>query len=160
MQWALEHVHVFAGTPWWVSIALTTLIVRAVLFKGYLGAADNAARMGAIRHLSQPLTTQMKAASLAKDNTKVMELRQELQYMHQRAGVKMWKSFVPMLQVFPGYGIWRCLRGMSALPVPGLEDGGMLWFTNLAIPDPYLLLPAITSGIMYWITKVGPLDPL
>jgi YidC/Oxa1 family membrane protein insertase len=154
MEWALEHVHVYAGSPWWVSIILATFLVRVVLFKAYMMASDNAARMAVVRPMTVPLTKEMATAQSAKDYEKVYEIRREIQTMNKRAGVKIWKSFVPMVQVFTGYGMWVCLRGMSKLPVPGLETGGTLWFYNLTIPDPYFILPAVTSLVLHWVLRV------
>jgi YidC/Oxa1 family membrane protein insertase len=159
MEWTLEHVHVYAGSPWWLSIILTTVLVRVIMFKGYMMASDNAARMAVVRPLTLPLTKEMTAAQLTKDHEKVFELRREIQAMNSRAGVKIWRGFVPMLQVFTGYGLWVCLRGMSKLPVPGLETGGILWFQNLTVPDPFFLLPAVTSLVLHWVLRVCIEEP-
>ena len=61
---------------------------------------------------------------------------------------------MPALQMFAGYGTFVLLRGMAKLPVPGLETGGLLWFHNLALPDPYFLLPLGTAGVLHWVLRV------
>jgi YidC/Oxa1 family membrane protein insertase len=155
MEWILEHVHIFAGTPWWISIGLTAIVVRAVLFKPYIDAAENATRMATIKHITAPITTKMKAAQTAGDVDSVLKFRQELQLVHKRAGIKVWKSLVPAVQVFAGYGTFVLLRAMSKLPVPGLETGGALWFYNLTLPDPYFLLPVMTAGVLHWVLRVS-----
>jgi YidC/Oxa1 family membrane protein insertase len=155
MEWLLEHIHVYAGTPWWISIILTTAAVRFIMFKAYMGASDNGARMAAIRPISEPLSKKMRAAAAIPGNTsEVLALRQQMQSINNRAGIKIWKSFVPMITIFSGFGLWKLLRGMSALPVPGLETGGILWFTNLTNPDPYLLMPIVTSVVLHWVFRV------
>jgi YidC/Oxa1 family membrane protein insertase len=155
MEWLLEHVHILAGTPWWVSITLTAIIVRAALFKPYIDAAENASRMQAIKHITHPLQQDMAAAFKAGDNTQAQQIRQEMSMINKRAGVKIWKSFVPMLQMFAGYGTFVLLRGMAHLPVPGFENGGVLWFSNLALPDPLFILPVATAGVLHWVLRVG-----
>lgn len=154
MEWLLEHVHVYAGTPWWVSIVLTTVLVRAVLFKAYMGASDNAAKMAAIRPMMEPLTKELTSARVNGDKDRAMQLQQEVQLINKRAGIKLSRSFIPLLQVFTGYGMWVCLRGMSNLPVPGLESGGILWFHNLTLADPYLIMPAATALVLHWVLRV------
>jgi YidC/Oxa1 family membrane protein insertase len=47
------------------------------------------------------------------------------------------------------------LRGMASIPVPSLTDGGLYWFSNLAIPDPYFILPLMTSATMLLQMEVG-----
>lgn len=43
------------------------------------------------------------------------------------------------------------LRKMANLPVESMREGGLWWFTDLTIADPYCLLPLITS-VTLWIT--------
>jgi YidC/Oxa1 family membrane protein insertase len=38
---------------------------------------------------------------------------------------------------------------MTNLPVDSLKQGGFLWLTDLTIPDPYYLMPIITSVTMF-----------
>lgn len=38
---------------------------------------------------------------------------------------------------------------MTNLPVDSLKQGGFWWLTDLTIPDPYYLMPIITSLTMY-----------
>jgi YidC/Oxa1 family membrane protein insertase len=47
------------------------------------------------------------------------------------------------------------LRGMAACPVESMKDGGALWFTDLTVPDPYYLLPLITSSSLFIHIKIG-----
>lgn len=155
MEWTLEHVHVLSGTPWWVSISLTALLVRGVLFYPYIGAAENGARMSATSHLTKPIMEKSKEAMLAGDETTSQQLRAELMRINKRAGIAYWKSFAPMLQIVPGMGTFFLLKAMANLPVPGLETGGALWFYNLAIPDPYLLFPIMTATVLHWLLRVS-----
>ena len=90
----------------------------------------------------------------AGDNVTAQQLRQEMLIINRRADIKLWKSFVPIVQVFAGYGTFVLLRGMAHLPVPGLENGGILWFSNLAIPDPLFILPLATAGVLHWVLRV------
>jgi YidC/Oxa1 family membrane protein insertase len=154
MEWILEHIHVYAGTPWWVSIALTALAVRVVMFKPFMGAADNGARMQAVKPITDPLNKEMLATRIRGDEPRVLQLRAEIQTINRRAGIKILKGFVPLLQIFPGYGTFVLLRAMGKVPVPGLETGGILWFHNLTIADPYFILPATTALALHWVLRV------
>lgn len=44
------------------------------------------------------------------------------------------------LSVFVG------VRQMANLPVESMKEGGILWFTDLTVPDPFWLLPLLTSA--------------
>jgi YidC/Oxa1 family membrane protein insertase len=154
VEWTLEHIHIFAGTPWWISIALTAVLVRAVLFKPYINAAENGTKLATIMPIIKPLQAKMSEASREGRPEEVWKLRRELQLINKRAGISMYKTFIPFLQVFTGYGTFVLLRAMAKLPVPGLETGGILWFTNLTIPDPMFIFPFATSLVLHWVLRV------
>lgn len=154
VEWMLEHIHILCGTPWWGSIALTAVTFRLLFFKPFISASDNNAKMSTIAHITKPLQQKMSEASRAGDTQKALQIRQEIQMIHKRAGIKVWKSMTPLLQGLVGYGTFVLLRAMSKLPVPGLEGGGLLWFPNLTIPDPYFILPLATAGILHLVLRV------
>lgn len=155
VEWTMEHIHILCQTPWWASIGLTAIAFRILLLKPYMDAADNAAKIAAVSPVTKPLQAKMTELSRSKDTQAMMAVRRDIQLIHQRAGIKMWKSFVPMLQMFIGYGTFVLLRAMAKLPVPGLETGGILWFQNLALPDPYFILPLATAGILHLVLRRG-----
>jgi YidC/Oxa1 family membrane protein insertase len=160
MEWTLEHIHVFCGGPWWVSIGLAAVFWRIVLAKPNFDAAENATRMAAIKDITAPVQARMFEANRVGDTAEMLVQRQELARIYRRAGIKLIKSFTPALQIPIGYGTWKLLRAMALLPVPGLLDGGILWFYNLTVPDPFFILPIITSGILHLVLKVSRLDLL
>jgi YidC/Oxa1 family membrane protein insertase len=41
------------------------------------------------------------------------------------------------------------LRGMANLPLESMMHGGLFWFQDLTVPDPYYLLPLLTSTTMF-----------
>ncbi|KAI9791637.1 MAG: Mitochondrial inner membrane protein oxa1 [Peltula sp. TS41687] len=149
MQWLLEHIHIWMGTPWWLSIALSALALRLAFFKLYVDAADTSGRMAAMKPLTQGLLNKMKQAQVERDTPTVLRIKSEMNSVYARAGIKVWKAFIPAIQIPFGYGSFRLLRNMSALPVPGLETGGLLWLRDLTIPDPWFGLPILTGMMFY-----------
>ncbi len=47
------------------------------------------------------------------------------------------------------------LRGMANCPVESLSTGGLAWFTDLTVADPYYLLPTLTSSTMFLQIYLG-----
>lgn len=150
----LEHVHVYTGSPWWASILLTAFVIRLTLIKGYIGASDASARLAVLTPIIEPIQRRMKAAKESKDQAALIAVQTEIWGTYRAAGIKIWKMAVPMIQIPLGYGTFRLMRGMAALPVPGLEDGGFLWIKDLTLADPFYLLPILTSGAFYYTFKV------
>ncbi|KAI9777263.1 MAG: Mitochondrial inner membrane protein oxa1 [Geoglossum umbratile] len=155
VEWLVEHIHVWCGTPWWATIMIAALAVRVALFKPYMGAADASARMASIKHLTEPVTKRMSNASRAGDRTAAMMARAELKEIYAKAGVKAYKAFVPLVQVFLGYGSFRLMRAMANLPVPGLESGGVAWFLDLTVTDPFFIMPLATGATFMLVMKKG-----
>jgi YidC/Oxa1 family membrane protein insertase len=44
---------------------------------------------------------------------------------------------------------------MTGLPVPGFETGGMAWFTDLTVADPYYILPVASSMGILALFEIG-----
>lgn len=40
------------------------------------------------------------------------------------------------------------IREMTSLPVQSLQNGGIMWFTDLTVPDPLYVLPFITMSTL------------
>jgi len=47
------------------------------------------------------------------------------------------------------------IRQMTNLPVDSMKTGGMAWFTDLTVSDPYFALPLMTVGMLYAIIEVS-----
>jgi YidC/Oxa1 family membrane protein insertase len=158
MEWLLEHIHIYTGLPWFGSIALTAIVIRIALFKPALDATETGAKFTELRknpRFAELMTARMEAFRDPERRMEGMVMSQEIKQMQKQAGIKMWKTFVPLLQIPLGFGMFRLLRGMAELPIPALETGGLAWFMNLTVPDPLFILPLVSTGIMWWIMKVS-----
>ncbi|KAL9576278.1 MAG: hypothetical protein Q9212_007234 [Teloschistes hypoglaucus] len=155
MQWSLEHVHIITGTPWWLSIILTMVVTRIIIFKTYLASADTSARIAVVNAHLKDTEARLKKAKAEKDTLKMMQSTQEMRTAYQLAGIKMWKGLAPFINIPFGYGMFRLLRNACSLPVPGLETGGTLWFYDLTSADPYFILPIVTGAGTYFMFKLG-----
>ncbi|KAI9825745.1 MAG: Mitochondrial inner membrane protein oxa1 [Phylliscum demangeonii] len=153
MQWLLEHIHVWTGLPWWMSVTLATIAVRLVFAKPQVDAADVSAKISALRVVTDPIQKKIDDAKVEMDSLKALQARQELNQVYMRAGIKVWKTFIPLLQIPLGFGSFRLLRGMSTIPVPALETEQFLWLENLTVSDPTYILPLATGYIFHRVAK-------
>jgi YidC/Oxa1 family membrane protein insertase len=51
--------------------------------------------------------------------------------------------------------MYRGLNGMAELPVTSMQTGGLLWFTDLTIQDPFYALPLMTVATLFITVEVG-----
>ncbi|KAJ5723682.1 hypothetical protein N7488_001717 [Penicillium malachiteum] len=155
MQWTLEHIHLGLGLPWWASIISLGLLVRLALLKPSLDASNVAAQNHNLKPLMAPLREKLMQAAKVNNQMDIARARAEIKELNAQHGIKVWKSFVPMLQIPLGFGMFRTIRGMTTLPVPGLLNEQTLWLTDLTVADPYFILPAISGFCLYQTFKKG-----
>ncbi|KAL7267242.1 hypothetical protein RUND412_010179 [Rhizina undulata] len=155
VQWLLEHVHIYSGTPWWGSVLLTVGLIRLVQFPFYVRMSDNAARMKEVNPLAVPITQKMRAAQMRQDTMGMVLAKQELGVMYKKAGVnRLWLLF-PITQIPIFYGFYKNLHAMAELPVPALTEANFLWIHDLTNADPYFLLPLATSAALFTQLSFG-----
>lgn len=156
MEYLLEHVYIYTGLPWWASIVAVGILIRAALFQPSLRAAEVSFKMQELR--KNPNYEALRKQSMdfqANDVNKLTKARAELGAFHRAHGVQMWRTFMPMLNMPLIFGFFRLFRGMSELPVPSLETGGVLWFTDLAAQDPYYIMPVASSLVFFFVMRVS-----
>ncbi|KAF7166754.1 hypothetical protein CNMCM5623_000261 [Aspergillus felis] len=155
IQFLIEHIHMWGGLPWWASIVGTGLLLRLALLYPTLGAVDTSTKMLNVKPITEPLRQQMILRGKDGNQMEMMKLRAEIQKIHQEQGITAWKSFIPMLQIPFGFGCYRVVKGMAALPVPGLTMESVAWLKDLTVADPYFILPAASSLFMYLSLRKG-----
>ena len=151
----MEHIWVYAGVSWGGAIIGTSLVVRLILVKYIKDANDMGQRMRAVKPLTDPFLKQMQQGRIQGDRTMVMTAARERSKVHKANGIQFYKIILPIIQVPLGFGIFRLLRGMSALPVPGFEEAGLYWFSDLTMPDPYGILPLVTATMYHLSFRVS-----
>ena len=161
VQWIIEHVHVYGELPWYGTLLGTALMVRIVLLPIFRLGADASGRLASVQHVLRPMQDKMRAAKASNNHAEMMMVYKETKMIEKRAGIKKWRSFLPLLIQAPlAFGAFRLTRNMVDLPVPGLDTGGALWFTDLTASDPYMIIPALTSVFLYFGMRVSFPTPL
>ncbi|KAI5302535.1 hypothetical protein KEM56_000603 [Ascosphaera pollenicola] len=155
MEYVLETLHFTGGLPWWGSAIAASLIIRMILVKATIGASDTAAKLNLVKDTTKPLNEKMMAAYSAGDQAEMMLYKRKVMKIHEQNGIKTWRAFLPMLQIPFGFGVFRVMRAMADLPVPGLEEESVLWMTDVSVCDPYYVLPVATGAMMYFAMKKG-----
>ena len=156
LEWVMEHFHIYAGLPWWGSIAATAVLLRVVLFPLYLRASDVTARQSALVPVTKPINDKMSAAQRAQNTQEVMLAWQQLRAIRAKAGISFSAQFAPIIfQGIFGYCGFKLLRAASFLPVPAFATDGPLWLSDLTVPDPYLLLPIAMGGCIHLLARIG-----
>lgn len=152
----LEAIHVYSGLPWWGSIALATITVRLALLPLMVKIQRNNARLMNINPDVTRIMDNLKSAQAQGDSLSVGKYTKELQTLFQKNECHPMKSMgLPLIQMPVMISFFMAIRGMAEVPVPGLHDQGLYWFTDLASKDPYYILPVISAATMMTVLEAG-----
>jgi YidC/Oxa1 family membrane protein insertase len=156
LEFLMESIHVYGGTPWWGTIILTATAVRLLLLYPQLRSTNEMAKMGGMKPIMDKLQQKAKDARANSDNVAAAAVQTEMMAAKRIAGLKMRWMYAPMLlQGVLGWCSFTLLRAMASLPVPGLEEGGFLWVTDLTVSDPLYILPVAMAGMMHVMSRVS-----
>lgn len=156
VQTALETIHVGLDVPWWTAIVIGTVCIRLAMFPLVILAQRNAANMHNHLPTMQRLQERMTQARMSGDIQEAVKTSGELMNYMQNNGVNPFKNMlVPFAQMPVFLSVFVGVREMTSLPVASLQSGGILWFTDLTIPDPFYALPLLTMTTLLATIEVG-----
>lgn len=141
------------GLPWWLSIAVLTIIVRSILFPLTVRQVKS---MRAMQDL-KPDMDRLRAKY--KDNKQKQQ--EELMKLYQERKVNPFGSCLPLLIQMPIFiAIYVVVRSFGETH-ESFTSGGLLWFQDLSVQDPLYILPIISAVTMLAASEITSksLDP-
>lgn len=142
----LESIHSLSGLSWPGAIVAFTIGMRAVLFPAFI--KQTKATITASNLKDQVAVYQTRIEALKAKN-QIAEARQELQEMYtflKKNNAHPVRTILLSLVPAPVFmSSFFALRNMSNQPISSFLDGGLAWFSNLTIPDPYYILPVLST---------------
>jgi YidC/Oxa1 family membrane protein insertase len=152
----LLYFHEGLGAPWWLSIAMLTIVVRTLLFPLTVKQVRSMRAMQDLRPEMERIRSQYK------DNRQRQQ--EEMMKLYQERNVNPLGGCLPILVQMPIFiGIFYLIRefggyrlGDKVVPprYESFHEGGILWFQNLSNPDPLYLLPVISALTMLAATEI------
>merc|ERR1712004_79291 len=155
-QYCLENLHVACDLPWWGAIALATLAIRTLMFPLVIKGQRNAANMSNHMPTIQRLQERFSKARMSGNPLEAAKVGGELQDYMSRYKINPIKNlYVPLAQGPIFVSVFIGLRKMANLPVESMTTGGILWFTDLTIPDPFYIMPVLTTFTFLLTLELG-----
>ena len=148
----LELTHVYTGLPWWGTIVVVTIAVRVALFPFYMKASANVARTAKVKPQLDQALADLRAAETPQEQYVAMQARKKVM---KDNNISMTAQMAPILQLPLAYGFFQALRKMANYPVEGFSTGGIYWFEDLALVDPYLGLQGIAAAVIIAVVRLG-----
>ncbi len=141
----LELFHSY-GAPWWLSIAILTVIVRSILFPLTIRQVKS---MRAMQDLKPEMD---KIRAKYKDNKQ--QQQEEIMKLYQERKVNPFGSCLPLLIQMPIFiTMFYVIQGFGATH-ESFTSGGVLWFQDLSVQDPYYLLPVLSAMTMLAASEI------
>ncbi|KAK9481255.1 60Kd inner membrane protein-domain-containing protein [Lipomyces japonicus] len=147
----LESVHVYAGLPWWGTIAVVGVASRLVTAPLMMKGFEMRSKMALIQSQLDRLKERLNSG-LPSEVTQARKLQKALYAKH---GIKMRYLGLPLLNIPIAYGMFVAIRKLADKPIAGMVDQGALWFQDLSAIDPYMGLPLISGATFFIGTFLG-----
>ncbi|CAN9509605.1 unnamed protein product [Ophioblennius macclurei] len=152
----LEFMHMDLGLPWWGAIVAGTVLARLAVFPVIVKGQREAAKLNNVLPEMTKLTNRMNEAKQSGNKFEFSKAYADLNMFQKKHDVNPLRGFlVPLVQAPVFISFFIALRKMAYLPVPSLQTGGMLWFPDLSIADPFYILPVAVTGTMFFILELG-----
>jgi YidC/Oxa1 family membrane protein insertase len=120
------------GAPWWLSIVMLTVVVRTLLFPLTFGQVKSMRKMQELKPDMDEIRAKYKDDS-RKQQEEIMKL-----YTERR--VNPLGGCLPLVVQLPIFIVlYYTIRKFDALE--SFASGGLFWFKDLTIADPYFILP-------------------
>lgn len=140
--------------PWWAAIAATTLTCKIIFFPLAIKQQIVTIKMNNLAPETQQLQVKINEAQISGDAYQVALNKTKLKLLHTEHGLSVMQRLWPGLVQAPMFmSVFFLLRNLTGVPVESLQTGGISWFQNLTLPDPYMILPVITC-----LTMLGTIE--
>jgi YidC/Oxa1 family membrane protein insertase len=152
----MDTIHDATGLPWWATIALSTVLIRASLFPLMVHQFRITAKLTLMKPELEALTVNFKKRkAMGEGEVAAKEHQAALSELFGKYGAKPWQALTMPFVSGPLFvTLFFALRATST-DVPSMATEGALWFTDLSQPDPYYVLPVVSAATFLGIIQRG-----
>lgn len=152
--WATELVHVATGTPWWLTVVLTSIALRGILTPLTIRGMQETEKLRPIQPRMTSLQNAMKVAAKKGDKIGVAKIQLELKNVITSANANpLLAPASGALNMVISFAAFFGVRRIATAPDSPFVHGGALWFENLSAPDP--ILAVVSVPFMMWTARVS-----
>ncbi|KOC65165.1 Mitochondrial inner membrane protein OXA1L, partial [Habropoda laboriosa] len=152
IQHYFEWIHITCDMPWWAAITLTTAFLKIVAIPLLVDTMKNNIKTQNVLPELLRIQENLTEARNCGNKEEATEHAYHLQMFYKKNNIKIFplSNIVRFGMHIP---VFFALRGMANAPVESLKYGGVWWFTDLTIADPYYILPAFTSATLFIVAN-------
>ncbi|XP_051169716.1 mitochondrial inner membrane protein OXA1L-like [Leptopilina boulardi] len=145
MQHLLFSIHTTCGLPWWATIIVGTTILRCATLPIFIATQRHLALRDVYKKDLSYLDKKRKEATEDNDHfrSNMYMQKQEIFYAKHGMLTTMKLGRNTGLQGLCFASFFLAINKMARAPLPSLQEGGLAWFRDLTVTDPYYILPVI-----------------
>uniref|UniRef100_A0A670Z0A4 Membrane insertase YidC/Oxa/ALB C-terminal domain-containing protein n=1 Tax=Pseudonaja textilis TaxID=8673 RepID=A0A670Z0A4_PSETE len=147
----LESLHLDMGLPWWGAIVGGTLLARCLVFPIIVKCQQQAVNLNNHYPQMSEMNSRISNARKSGNQKEFLKAYTELNQYQKAHNLNPKVGF--LMPIFISF--FFALRKMAECPVPSMQTGGILWFTDLTTSDPYYALPLLTTASMLAVLELG-----
>ena len=160
IETTMEYLHegILAGSPWWLTISLTTIAFRCLLLPLNISLIRNSARLTSIRKdlnecgaiMSSETTTENEKLDAAATYKKLLKDNQCHPLFNMLSPFVMAPFFLSVFLAVERISLYD----------PGCRgQGGIWWFPDLSSIDPTWALPVLSAATWLLTIELGAAEP-
>ena len=152
--WATELVHVATGTPWWLTVILTSIALRGILIPLTVRGMQETEKLRPVQPKISTLQNAVQVAAKKGDKIRVARIQIELKdVIASTAANPLLAPASGVLNMIISFAAFFGVRRIATMPDSPFIHGGVLWFDNLSAPDP--ILAVVSVPFMMWTARVS-----
>lgn len=149
LQYLIDYVHIFTGFDWWASIIATTIVIRCITLPLMINQLKATSKFAILKPKLDEINEEMQNRGMAP--AAVAEGQQRMQAVMKEHGVTPFTPLKGILIQGPVFVSFFMAISNMVEKVPSFKQGGVLWFTDLTVPDSMYIFPVLTA-LTFWIT--------
>uniref|UniRef100_A0AAF5RX91 60Kd inner membrane protein n=1 Tax=Wuchereria bancrofti TaxID=6293 RepID=A0AAF5RX91_WUCBA len=153
---ALEYMHFNIDLPWWLTVICATISLRLMMIFVPIASHRLMARVQLYKKEIDDFKEIVESAQRSGNFLQTMEAQKELKDFLKTKDIKLYRQFIFMSlngAIFMTQFI--AVKKMADVAFPGMSTGGLYWFKDLTVPDPYYLLPLVSAITVAAVFKIG-----
>ncbi|MCE3050529.1 hypothetical protein HAX54_047445 [Datura stramonium] len=149
LQYLIDYIHIFTGFDWWASIIATTILIRCITLPLMINQLKATSKFAILKPKLDEINEEMQNRGMSP--AAVAEGQQRMQAAMKEYGVTPFTPLKGVLIQGPVFVSFFMAISNMVEKVPSFKQGGVLWFTDLTLPDSMYIFPVLTA-LTFWIT--------
>lgn len=156
LQQLLDTTQHLTGLPWWATIIAVTCLIRLSVAPLLVYVQGNSIRLSNIQPQMQAMISDLEYAKSTGNPQDMQMAAIKVRKLMADNNCSPFRSLLlPLVQMPIFLSFYFALEGMAKAKMPSLMTGGVAWFPDLTVADPYYVLPIASSAMTLLVLETG-----